>query len=133
MIARGEVGRGELVALIPCARAEAELFSKGLPAIERSMRVQLARKGARAVYPYLRELPPIAVGRAYVLRNPLLAELTQIRDGIEAAHTDAEPELRIAARARRRSSWTCWSTKASTPSTSRSSMRARSPCSATKR
>ena len=103
VIARGEVGRGELVALIPCARAEAELFSKGLPAIERSVRVQLTRQGARAVYPYLRELPPIAVGRAYVLRNPLLAELTQIRDSIEAARTDANLNLRIAARARRRS------------------------------
>ncbi|MDD1632107.1 MAG: hypothetical protein LUP91_07860, partial [Methylococcaceae bacterium] len=103
VIARGEVGRGELVALIPCARAEAELFSKGLPAIERSMRVHLTRQGARVVHPYLRELPPIAVGRAYVLRNPLLSEMTQIRDTIEAARIDANLNQRIAARARRRS------------------------------
>ena len=102
VIARGEIGRGELVALIPCARAETELFAKGLPAIERAIRVQLAQKGARAVYPYLRELPPIAVGRAYLLRNPLLAELTQVRDAIEAARADAELNSRIAARTRRR-------------------------------
>ncbi|MCX5739003.1 MAG: EAL domain-containing protein, partial [Proteobacteria bacterium] len=103
VIARGEVGRGELVTMIPCARAETELFTKGLPAIERAIRVLLARQGARAVYPYLRELPPIAVGRAYVLRNPLFAELTQIRDTIEAARSDAKLNLQIATRARRRS------------------------------
>jgi EAL domain-containing protein (putative c-di-GMP-specific phosphodiesterase class I) len=102
VIARGEVGRGELVALIPCARGETELFAKGLPAIERAIRVQLAQKGARAVYPYLRELPPIGVGRAYLLRNPLLAELTQVRDAIEQARADAELNARIAARTRRR-------------------------------
>ena len=103
VVARGEIGRGELVAMIPCARAETELFTKGLPAIERAIRVLLARQGARAVYPYLRELPTIAVGRAYVLRNPLFAALTQIRDTIEAARSDANLNLQIATRARRRS------------------------------
>jgi EAL domain-containing protein (putative c-di-GMP-specific phosphodiesterase class I) len=101
-LARGEIGRGEIVALIPCARAEGELFSKGLPAIEQAVRVRLQRQGAHAVYPYLRELPPVAVGRAYVMRNPLLAALTQMRDTVDAARRDAELNLRIAARARRR-------------------------------
>jgi EAL domain-containing protein (putative c-di-GMP-specific phosphodiesterase class I) len=102
VVARGEIGRGELVALLPCARAEVELFSKGIPAIEQAVRVRLARQGARAVYPFLRELPPIPIGRAYVMRNPLLSDLTQIRDAVEAARTDAELNQRVAARARRR-------------------------------
>lgn len=102
VIARGEIGRGEVVALLPCARAEHELFSKGLPAIEQSVRVRLARVGTRAVYPYLRELPPIALGRSYVMRNPLLAELTQVRDAIDGARDDADLNSRVAARARRR-------------------------------
>ena len=102
LVARGEIGRGEIVALVPCARAEGELFSKGLPAIERAVRLRLARQGARAVYPYLRALPPIALGRTYVMRNPLLAALTQIRDAVEAARSDADLNLRIAGRTRRR-------------------------------
>jgi EAL domain-containing protein (putative c-di-GMP-specific phosphodiesterase class I) len=101
-VARGEIGCGELIALLPCARAEVELFSKGVPAIEQAVRVRLARQGARAVYPYLRELPPIPIGRAYVLRNPLLSDSTQIRDAVAAARADAELNQRIALRARRR-------------------------------
>jgi len=101
-VARGEIGRGEVVALLPCALAERELFAKGLPAMEQAARVRLARHGARAVYPYLRELPPLAIGRAYVVRNPMLSLLTQVRDAVEAARADAELNQRIAARARRR-------------------------------
>jgi EAL domain-containing protein (putative c-di-GMP-specific phosphodiesterase class I) len=66
------------------------------------VRVRLLQQGARAVHPYLRELPPIAVGRAYAMRNPLLGLLTQIRDAVEAARADAELNHRIGARARRR-------------------------------
>jgi EAL domain-containing protein (putative c-di-GMP-specific phosphodiesterase class I) len=101
-IARGEVGRGDIVALIPCALAERELFAKGLSAMEQGVRVRLARQGGRAVYPYLRELPPLGVGRSYVVRNPMLALLTQVRDVVEAARADADLNHRIAARARRR-------------------------------
>lgn len=101
-IARGEIGCGEIVALIPCASGETELIAKGFPAIEQAVRVRLARQGARAVYPYLRELPPLAVGRAYVLRNPMLAVLTQVRSTVESARADADLNFRVAARARRR-------------------------------
>jgi hypothetical protein len=69
VVARGEIGRGELVALLPCARAEGELFSKGIPAIGRPCACG-SHARARAVYPFLRELPPIPIGRAYVMRNP---------------------------------------------------------------
>jgi EAL domain-containing protein (putative c-di-GMP-specific phosphodiesterase class I) len=102
VFARGEIGRGDVVALIPCAAVEGELFSKGLPAIEQAVRVRMMRQGARAVYPYLRELPPIPIGRAYAMRNPLIAVLTQIRDAVEAARADALLNQRIAGRARRR-------------------------------
>lgn len=102
VLARGEIGRGEVVALLPCAPAERELFSKGLPAIERAVRAELMRQGARVVHPYLRELPPVPIGRAYRLRNPLLPTLTQIRDAVEAARDDAELNLRNDARTRRR-------------------------------
>ncbi|MEB2343591.1 MAG: EAL domain-containing protein [Deltaproteobacteria bacterium] len=101
-LARGELGRGEVIALMPAEGARGELFGQALPALERAIAERLARLGARIGYPYLRRLPPLAVGQAYTLRNPLLAERTQLRDAVEAARADAELNQRLLARSRRR-------------------------------
>jgi EAL domain-containing protein (putative c-di-GMP-specific phosphodiesterase class I) len=101
-IAKGDVGRGEIVALLPCTRGDGDLFSQGIAAIQSAMRGMLARSGGRAVYPYLRELPMLAIGHSFLMRNPLFAALTQIRDAIEAARADADLNLRLAGRERRR-------------------------------
>jgi EAL domain-containing protein (putative c-di-GMP-specific phosphodiesterase class I) len=101
-IARGDIGRGEIVALLPAARGDGELYSQGIAAMGSAMRGELARRGARAAYPWLRELPMLALGHAFVMRNPMLAPLTQIRDAVEAARADADLNLRLAARERRR-------------------------------
>lgn len=101
-LARGALGRAEVIALLPAEGPRGELFARALPALERAVGERLARLGPRVVYPYLRRLPPVAIGQAYVLRNPLLAETTQIRDAVEAARADAELNQRTDARARRR-------------------------------
>lgn len=101
-LARGELGRGEVLALMPAEGARGELFGQALPALERAVGERLARLGPRIGYPYLRRLPALPVGHAYALRNPLLAARTQLRDAVEAARADAELNQRLLARGRRR-------------------------------
>jgi len=101
-IGRGELGRSEIVALLPAEGPRGELFARALPALERAVGDRIARLGPRLGYPYLRRLPPVALGQAYALRNPLLAALTQLRDAVEAARTDAQLSQRLLARSRRR-------------------------------
>jgi EAL domain-containing protein (putative c-di-GMP-specific phosphodiesterase class I) len=101
-LARGELGRGEIVVLLPAQGPRGDLFGRALPAIERSVGERLARLGPRIGYPYLRRLPPVAIGQAYALRNPLLAERTQVREAVESARADAELNQRVLARGRRR-------------------------------
>ncbi len=101
-LARGDLGRGEILALLTPDGPGAELFSRILPALEHAVRERVARLGPRVGYPYLRRLPPVAVGQAYGLRNPILSESTQIRDTIEAARADAELDRLLSSRQRRR-------------------------------
>ena len=100
-LARGELGRGEIVVVIPADGPRGDLLG-ALPVLESAVAERLARLGARLGYPYLRRLPPLAIGQAWALRNPLLAELTQIRDAVEAARADAALNQRLLARGRRR-------------------------------
>ena len=101
-LARGELGRGELVCFIPRDPADVEFHSKLLPALERATRERLARNSQRVAYPYLRRLPALPIGSAYTLRNPLLAALTQVREAIEGARADADLNARLAHRGQRR-------------------------------
>lgn len=101
-VARGELGSAEIVALLPAEGPRGELFARALPALERAFGERVARAGPRLGYPYLRRLPPVAIGQAYVLRNPLLSLVTQIRDAVDAARADAELNQRLRARGRRR-------------------------------
>lgn len=100
-LASGELGRSEVIALMPAEGARGELFGQALPALQQDLAVRMARIAPRVGYPYLRRLPPMPVGCAYVLRNPLLAERTQLRDAVEAARADADLNRRLLARSRR--------------------------------
>ena len=102
VLARGELGRSEIVALLPAEAPRGELLTHALPALERAVAERLARVGPRVAYPYLRRLPPVEIGQAYALRNPLLSASTQIRDAVDAARADAELNQRLRARGRRR-------------------------------
>jgi len=101
-LARGEMGRGELLCFIPRDPKDVEFHSKVLPALERAVRERLARNAQRVAYPYLRRLPVLPIGGAYTLRNPLLAALTQVRDAIDGARADADLNARLVYRAQRR-------------------------------
>ncbi len=101
-LARGELGRSELVCFIPCEPSDVDFHAKALPALERAVRERLARNSQRIAYPYLRRLPQLPIGCAYTLRNPLLAPLTQVREALEGARADAELNARLTKRTRRR-------------------------------
>jgi EAL domain-containing protein (putative c-di-GMP-specific phosphodiesterase class I) len=101
-LARGEMGRGELLCFVPRDPKDVEFHSKVLPALERAARERLARNAQRVAYPYLRRLPVLPIGGAYTLRNPLLAALTQVREAIDSARADADLNARLSYRAQRR-------------------------------
>jgi EAL domain-containing protein (putative c-di-GMP-specific phosphodiesterase class I) len=79
-----------------------DFHAKGRPALERAVRERLSRNAARIAYPYLRKLPPLPIGMAFVQRNPLLAAHTQVRNATDAARADAELNAQVERRARRR-------------------------------
>jgi EAL domain-containing protein (putative c-di-GMP-specific phosphodiesterase class I) len=101
-IARGELGRGELLCFISCAPNDVDFHAKALPALERAARERVMRNSQRVAYPYLRRLPWLPIGSAYTLRNPLLAAVTQVRTALERARADAELNARLNKRTRRR-------------------------------
>ncbi|HTO69502.1 MAG TPA: EAL domain-containing protein [Myxococcota bacterium] len=101
-LARGELGRGELVAFVAHAAGDGDFHGKQLPALERASRERIARNAQRIAYPYLRRLPALPIGAAFTLRNPILAPLTQIRAAIDRARADAELNARLVNRAQRR-------------------------------
>lgn len=101
-LARGEAGRGEVLCFVPSEPTDVDFHAKGLPALERAVRERLARNAARIAYPYLRKLPPLPIGIAFVQRNPLLAAHTQARYAMDAARADALLNAQLERRGRRR-------------------------------
>jgi EAL domain-containing protein (putative c-di-GMP-specific phosphodiesterase class I) len=101
-LARGEMGRGEILCFIPREPKDVDFHAKVLPALERSARERLARNSQRVAYPYLRSLPALPIGCAYAMRNPLLSAVTQVRGTIERARADAELNARLTQRTQRR-------------------------------
>jgi len=101
-LARGELGRGELLAFIAHPAGDVDFHAKQLPALERATRERLARNAQRIAYPYLRSLPALPIGFAFAMRNPLLSALTQVRAAIDGARADAELNARLHQRSQRR-------------------------------
>ena len=101
-VARGEAGRGEVLCFIAREPRDVDFHAKGLPALERAVRERLARNAQRVAYPYLRKLPPLPIGRAFVQRNPIVSTLSQVRLGMDEARDDARLNAQIARRASRR-------------------------------
>ena len=102
ILAAGEIGRSEIVLFLPRDPSDVDFFREGLPAVAIAIGQRLLRNGQRAVYPYLRSLPALSVGHAYVMRNPLLGVVTEVRRALEEARADAELNGRVAARLQRR-------------------------------
>src|SRR3990167_3810133 len=73
-----------------------------MPALERAVRERLTRNAQRVAYPYLRKLPLLPIGTAFVQRNPIVAALSQLRRGMDEARGDARLNARSERRTRRR-------------------------------
>jgi len=101
-VSRGEAGRGEVLCFIAREPRDVDFHAKGLPALERAVRDRLARNAQRVAYPYLRKLPALPIGRAFVQRNPIVATLSQVRLGIDESRDDARLNAQITRRGRRR-------------------------------
>ncbi len=101
-VLKGGMGRSEIVLLRPCSDEDGPFYARELPALMRAMRERLERHGQRIVYPYLRQRPELPVGIGYVIRNPRLGPVTQIRTAIDQAREDAQLHWRISRRERRR-------------------------------
>ena len=101
-LARGEAGRGEVLCFIAREPRDVDFHAKGLPALERAVRERLARNAQRVAYPYLRKLPSLPIGSAFVQRNPIVASLSQLRLGMDEARDDARLNAQLERRTRRR-------------------------------
>lgn len=101
-LARGEAGRGEVLCFIAREPRDIDFHAKGLPALERAVRERLARNAQRVAYPYVRKLPELPIGIAFVQRNPIVALLSQLRLGMDEARSDARLNAQLARRTRRR-------------------------------
>ena len=101
-IALGELGKGEIIVFICQPPDDSEFFRAGLPAISRCIRQRLDRQGQRVVYPYMRQLPRLGIGWGYVMRNPLVGAITQLRNALDEARRDAQLNEASASRDLRR-------------------------------
>ncbi len=102
LVASGEVGRSEVILCLARDPQDAQFYREGLPTLARVIRERIARKGQRVAYPYMRKTPALSVGMAFVLRNPLVSAVTQLRDAIEEARRDAALNALLAVRYERR-------------------------------
>jgi EAL domain-containing protein (putative c-di-GMP-specific phosphodiesterase class I) len=101
-LARGEAGRGEVLCFAAREPRDIDFHAKGMPALERAVRERLTRNAQRVAYPYLRKLPVLPVGTAFVQRNPIVAALSQLRRGMDEARDDARLNAQLERRTRRR-------------------------------
>ena len=102
VISSGEVGRREVILCVTCDPRDSQFYREGLPRLVEVIRERLERKGQKVVYPYLRQAPELSVGMAFVVRNPLVSAITQLRDALREARRDARLNAELAGRESRR-------------------------------
>ena len=102
VVVRGEVGRSEVVLMVPRGREDGAFYATDLPALTRLAQQRLERHGHRIVYPYLRRTPRLPVGAGFTLRNPRLGPVTQVREAIDEAREGSRLWARLSRRERRR-------------------------------
>jgi EAL domain-containing protein (putative c-di-GMP-specific phosphodiesterase class I) len=103
LVAAGEAGHGQIVAFLLREDGGRTLLRSDLPALQMHVESLLEEQGPQLLGTPGRRLPPILVGSAVTLRHPRLWVVSQVRDLLERARADAELNLRLAARERRRS------------------------------
>src|SRR5262245_22044639 len=102
LIAAGETARSELLVLAARPADDAEFYRAQMPALALAIRQRLERQGHRAVYPWMRTAPQLPLGWAYVMRNPLVGPVRQIRGALDEARADAQLAGALARRELRR-------------------------------
>jgi EAL domain-containing protein (putative c-di-GMP-specific phosphodiesterase class I) len=103
LVAAGEAGRGEAVAFFLREDGGRTLLRSDLPTFEMHVAQVLEDQASSVLVPDGGPLPTLLVGFSVGLRHPRLWVVSQVRDLLEQARTDAELNLRLAQRARRRS------------------------------
>ena len=101
LLARGPVGRSELLVFLNRPPSEAAGLPDELGGLARAVLDSLERQGGRIAYPYLKDAPPVQVGMTVALRNPSLGTETQLGLFLEQARRDADLNKRITARRQR--------------------------------
>ena len=101
-VLRGEVGRAEVAIFLSPEDQPGSFYAEDLPVIESLIVQKLERKGQRVVYPYLRRSPRFSVGRGFVMSNPRLGAITQVRAALDEARGDSQLNARELSRDRRR-------------------------------
>jgi len=102
VVARGDVGRSEVAILILRDERSAEFCRTELPRICDLISDRLSRSAQQLIYPYARQLPALPVGFSLALRNPRLGGVTQLRELLDGARSDARLNRKLELRERRR-------------------------------
>jgi EAL domain-containing protein (putative c-di-GMP-specific phosphodiesterase class I) len=103
LLVRGETGRDEVLALLFRPSDDERVQTEELPAVHGAIRETLERHGSRLAYPYVKKAPPVHTGTAIALRNPTHGVESQLRRALAEARSDANLDVRLAARVRRSS------------------------------
>jgi EAL domain-containing protein (putative c-di-GMP-specific phosphodiesterase class I) len=97
-----ERGRNEIVLLLFRPSAETRFYTEEVPALLQAITEGIARQGNRVAYPYAKKAPPVHLGMAVALRNPTIGVETQVWRALEEARADAQLNLGIGKRERRK-------------------------------
>ena len=102
LVVTGELGQSEVFVLFFRQPGSAAFYRTEIPSFANGLRRRLAQRGARAFYPYVRQVPELATGTAVAIRNPKYSAGTQLRTLIEEARRDAELSAQQERREQRR-------------------------------
>ena len=102
LLVQGEMGRGEILVLMFREPSELDFYKREFEPLSAALMDGLEHRGSRVAYPYAKSLPPIHIGTAAALRNPLIGTDTQLRVAIDEAREHASIQARMASRDRRR-------------------------------
>ncbi len=98
----GELGRHEIVVLLFRESGGARISRQEIPGFDTALRQRLESNAGKAFYPYLRTAPKLINGSAICIRNPRFSVESQLCQTIAEARQDAELNVRIEARDRRK-------------------------------
>ena len=100
-VVAGETGRLEIIALAFRGEEDRAFYRDDLLNVGPLLENELAARRQRLAYPYRRNVPPLGVGVAATVRNPIFGADTQLRHTLEEARRDAQLSRGLMLRERR--------------------------------